>query len=96
MSKFKAGTLKSGSGRKVTDREQARAIAASYAEGGLISGGVLRKVLAKHTNLSDFSEMRAKGMAGSGSKLPKTSCGDVVSYKTSVDKRFKSSKADKE
>jgi hypothetical protein len=34
MRKFKAGTLKSGSGHKVTNPAQARAIAASYGDKG--------------------------------------------------------------
>ena len=94
MSKFKAGSLKSGSGRKVTDREQAKAIAASYAAGGLISGGMLKKVVAKNTNLADLSKMRARGMVGNGSRTPKLADGGVVPYKESVNKRFGSSEAD--
>lgn len=34
MHKFKKGTLKSGSGKKVTSRAQAKAIAASYGKKG--------------------------------------------------------------
>ena len=34
MRKFKKGTLKSGSGKKVTDPKQAKAIAASYSDKG--------------------------------------------------------------
>jgi len=34
MSKFKHGVLRSGSGQKVTNPAQARAIAASYGKGG--------------------------------------------------------------
>jgi len=94
MSKFNAGTLKSGSGRRVTDREQAKAIAASYAAGGLISGGMLKKVVAKNTNLADLSKMRARGMVGNGSRTPKLADGGVVPYKESVNKRFGSSEAD--
>ena len=88
MSKFKAGILKSGSGDKVTNREQAKAIAASYASGGQISGGMLKKVVAKNTNLADLSHMRAKGMVGNGSKTPKLAGGGVVSYKESVREKF--------
>jgi hypothetical protein len=94
MSKFNAGTLKSGSGRRVTDREQAKAIAASYAAGGLISGGMLKRVVAKNTNLADLSKMRARGMVGNGSRTPKLADGGVVPYKESVNKRFGSSEAD--
>ena len=94
MSKFNAGTLKSGSGLRVTDREQAKAIAASYAAGGLISGGMLKKVVAKNTNLADLSNMRARGMVGNGSRTPKLAEGGVVPYKESVNKRFGSSEAD--
>ena len=94
MSKFNAGTLKSGSGRRVTDREQAKAIAASYAAGGLISGGMLKKVVAKNTNLAELSKMRARGMVGNGSRTPKLADGGVVPYKESVNKRFGSSEAD--
>jgi hypothetical protein len=88
MSKFKAGSLRSGSGHKVTDREQAKAIAASYAAGGLISGSMLKKVVAKNTNLADLSHMRAKGMIGNGSRMPKLAGGGVVSYKKSVCEKF--------
>ena len=88
MSKFKAGTLRSGSGHRVTDREQAKAIAASYAAGGLISGGMLKKVVAKNTNLADLSQMRAKGMIGNGSRMPKLAGGGVISYKKSVCEKF--------
>ena len=94
MSKFKAGTLKSGSGRKVTDRAQAKAIAASYAAGGLISGGMLKKVVAKNTNLADLSNMRARGMVGNGSRTPKLAEGGVVPYKESVHKKFGYSEVD--
>ena len=88
MSKFKTGKLRSGSGHKVTDREQAKAIAASYAAGGLISGGMLKKVMAKNTNLADLSKMRARGMVSNGSMLPKLAGGGVVSYKKSVREKF--------
>ena len=88
MSKFKSGTLRSGSGHRVTDREQAKAIAASAAAGGLMSGGMLKKVVAKNTNLADLSHMRAKGMIGNGSRMPKLAGGGVVSYKKSVCEKF--------
>tara|TARA_R110001583_G_scaffold78488_1_gene212695 strand:- start:157 stop:453 length:297 start_codon:yes stop_codon:yes gene_type:complete len=91
MSKFKRGTLKSGSGKKVTDREQAKAIAASYAAGGLISPSMFRKVMAENTNLADLSNMRAKGMIGTGSKTPKLAIGGVVNYKDAVRKKHGSS-----
>jgi hypothetical protein len=88
MSKFKSGTLRSGSGHEVTDREQAKAIAASYAAGGLISGGMLKKIVAKNMNLADLSHMRSKGMIGNGSRMPKLAKGGVVSYKESVRNKF--------
>ena len=94
MSKFKAGTLRSGSDHRVTDREQAKAIAASYAAGGLISGGMLKKAVAKNTNLADLSHMRSKGMVGNGSRTPKLAEGGVVPYKESVHKKFGCSEVD--
>ena len=70
------------------EREEAKAIALGYAEGGLISSGMLRKAVAKNTNLADLSEMRSKGMVGNGSRMPKLAKGGVVSYKESVRKKF--------
>jgi len=67
------------------ERERAKAIAASYASGGLISGDMLKKILIKNTNLADLSHMRSQGMVGNGSKLAK---GGVVPYKESVRKKF--------
>ena len=76
------------------ERERAKAIAASYASGGLISGGMLKKTVAKNTNLADLSHMRSKGMVGNGSRLPNLAKGGVVSYKESVSKKFGCSNLD--
>jgi hypothetical protein len=78
----------------MTDRERAKVIAANYAAGGLISSDMLKKTVAKNTNLADLSHMRSRGMVGNGSKMPKLAKGGVVSYKESVRKKFGSSDLD--
>jgi hypothetical protein len=58
MSKFKAGTLRSGSGSKVTSPKQAIAIGLSYegkAEGGRVMG------------TQTLSRLRSRGIIGTGS-----------------------------
>ena len=78
----------------MSDRERAKADALNYAANGLISSGMLKKAVAKNTNLADLSHMRSKGMVGNGSKLPKLAKGGVVSYKESVRKKVGCSDVD--
>ncbi len=46
-------------------------VARKFGDDSYVSGGMVRKSMMHNAKLPDLSRMRAKGMVGNGSKLPK-------------------------